>query len=340
VTDRLRLGVVGAGGIARTEHLPRLRRIPGVEIVGVANSTPDSSLAVAAAEGIPRAYASWRELLDDAAIDAVLVATRPNLHAPVTIGALEAGKHVLTEARMAATLEQAKAMLAASRARPDRIALLVPASFSAWADRTIARLVQERAVGTLRHVRVLWDASASVAPSEWWRWQRAWSGVNVMALGILFESMARWLGPVTAVQATSRIIEPRKPGPQGPIEADIPDHLLVHAEFGPVSASVEMSTVSVRTGIEIQVIGDEGSIEVDQASTTLVIHPRDGDPRPAAIEPADRLDWTAEIDFVSAVRGGPVGSLTDLATGVRYMAAVDAVDRAARTGQRFAVEEP
>src|SRR6185295_3629568 len=102
-------------------------------------------------------------------------------------------------------------MAAAAARHPELVAMVVPASFSLWADRTLARAVAERAVGTVRHVRVVWDAAGSVAPSDHWRWQRAHSGVNVMALGILAEAMQRWLGPAIAVQATGRILQPSKP---------------------------------------------------------------------------------------------------------------------------------
>jgi predicted dehydrogenase len=333
----VRLGVVGAGGIARAEHLPRFRRIDGLNIVGVANRTAESSAAVAAAEAIPRAYDSWQELVADRSIDAVLVATRPDQHAAVTIAALGAGKHVLTEARMAATLDDASAMLAAASSHPDLVAMLVPASFADWADRTIRRLLTESVVGPVRHVRVQWDAAGSVAPSEFWRWQRAWSGVNVMALGILVEVLQRWLGDATAASATSRILRPRKPGPDGEVDTDIADHLLVNLEFGDVTAATEMSIVSVIGGSRIVIAGDARAIEVELGEQAITIVDRDGNRSLVDIRAEDRDEWTAEIDFVSAIRGGLPGTLTDFATGVRYMAVVDAVDRAARSGRRVAI---
>ncbi len=115
---------------------------------------------------LQRAYPSWQELVADPDIDAVLVGAWPILHAPVTIAALEAGKHVLTEARMAATAEDARAMVRAARAHPDRVAYVVPATFSAWADATIVRLLREGAIGRVRHVQVAWDASGSARPGR------------------------------------------------------------------------------------------------------------------------------------------------------------------------------
>ena len=334
----LRLGIVGAGAIARAEHLPRFRAIDGVQLAAVANRSPESTRRVAADEGIPRTFDRWEDLVADDGIDAVLVATWPDRHAPVTVAALETGKHVLTEARMAATLEDAQAMAVAAASHPDRVAMVVPASFSLWADRTLAAAVADRTIGTLRHARVLWDAGGSVAPSEHWRWQRTHSGVNVMALGILAESMARWLGPATAVQATGRILQPSKPGPSGPVVSDVLDHLIVLAEYpAGVTASIEMSIASVPGGTRIELLGDDGAIEVGLGSETLTRVGRDGSRAPIGIRPEDRRGWTAELDFVRSIRDGAPVELTDFPTGVAYMAFVDAVDLAVRSGRRVVV---
>ena len=65
-----------------------------------------------------------------------------------------------------------------------------------------------------------------------------------------------------------------------------------------------------------------------------------GDARanPSTIRDEDRAGWTAEIDFVSAIRGGPPGTLTDFATGLGYMAFLEAVQRSAASGCRTVIE--
>ena len=137
--NTLRLGIDRGGAIARAEHLPRFRAIDGVELAAVAESVGGVDAPRGRGGRDPRAFDRWQDLVADDGIDAVLVATWPDVHAPVTIAALEAGKHVLTEARMASTLEDAQAMAAAAAAHPDHVAMVVPASFSLWADRTLAR---------------------------------------------------------------------------------------------------------------------------------------------------------------------------------------------------------
>jgi len=332
----IRIGIVGAGGIVRSEHIPRFRAIDGVAIVAVANRTPASSSRAAAELGIGRSFDDWHVLVADPGIDAVLVGAWPYLHAPVTIEALEAGKHVLTEARMAATGEAARAMLRASRARPDLVAMVVPASFSLWADATIARLLASGAIGRLGHARVAWDASGPDDPAEAWRWQRRYSGENVMALGILYEAMARWFGPATGVTAVTRSGRPIRPGPDGDIEVDIPDHALAIVEFpDDVTATIEMSTRTNPLESNRAILyGTEGTLRVDFTARRIDHAPLGGDWAPVEIDDADRAGWTAEIDFVAAIRGERPVTLTDFATGAHYMAVVEAVDRSAAGGRR------
>ena len=244
MTQPLRIGIAGAGKIVASEHAPRLRAIPGVELVAVANQTPESSRRAAEQLGIARTYGNWSDLVEDDAIDAILVGTWPYLHAPITTEALYAGKHVLTEARMATDAESASTMVDAAQENPRLVAMVVPASFSLWADRAIGRVLGDGTIGQLLAVRVTWDGGSGKDPGEFWRWQRRYSGNNTMALGILYESMARWLGQAEWVTAESQIVTPRKPAPGGQlVPTDVPDHLVAIAGFaGDVTATIEMST--------------------------------------------------------------------------------------------------
>src|SRR5438067_12461387 len=90
----LRVGLIGAGGNTKLRHIPGLRALPGVEIVAVCNRTDASTAAVARDYGIPRTFAQWEEVVADPDVDAVVIGTWPYLHAPITLAALAAGKHV------------------------------------------------------------------------------------------------------------------------------------------------------------------------------------------------------------------------------------------------------
>src|SRR3954462_4235427 len=142
MTPALRVGLIGAGANTRTRHIPGLRAIPGVELVAVSNRRPESSAAAAREFGIPRTFDRWQDLVADPGVDAVVVGTWPYLHCPVTLAALAAGKHVLTEARMAMNAAEAHRMAAEARGRPDLVAQVVPSPFGLTGDAVVKELIR------------------------------------------------------------------------------------------------------------------------------------------------------------------------------------------------------
>src|SRR5204862_968093 len=113
----------------RSRHIPGLRAVPDVEIVAVCNRRPESTAAAAREFGIPRTFERWEDLVADAEIDAVVIGTWPYLHCPITLAALAAGKHVLTEARLSMNAAEAHQMLAAARHAPQLVAQVVPSPY-------------------------------------------------------------------------------------------------------------------------------------------------------------------------------------------------------------------
>ena len=112
--ETIRIGIVGAGANTRLHHIPGFKAIEGVEVVSVCNRSRESSQRVADEFGIPKVYDRWTDLVEASDTNAICIGTWPYLHCPVTLASLEAGKHVLTEARMAMDASQAHAMKAAS----------------------------------------------------------------------------------------------------------------------------------------------------------------------------------------------------------------------------------
>ena len=145
--EQIRVGLIGAGGNVRARHIPGFLGVDDCEIMAVANRTVESGRAIADQFNIPTVYGNWRELLDDDNINAVCIGTWPYMHRAMTLAALEAGKHVLTEARMASTAAEARDMLAASRAHPDLVCQLTPTSTSYTIDNVLKHLIDEGTAG-------------------------------------------------------------------------------------------------------------------------------------------------------------------------------------------------
>jgi len=108
----LKVGVIGVGGIART-HFPGWKESPHTEVVALADVWPEALQRVGAEQGVSRLYNRAEDLIADPDIDLVDICTPNNYHAPLTIAALDAGKHVICEKPLAPTPEAIRAMIAA-----------------------------------------------------------------------------------------------------------------------------------------------------------------------------------------------------------------------------------
>ena len=110
---RIKVGIIGCGSIAKHRHIPEYAMNDNVDIVAFCDIIAARAHAFADQYNA-KAYVDYTELLENEEIDAVSVCTPNSLHAPVSIAALKAGKHVLCEKPMATSNEEAEAMIAAA----------------------------------------------------------------------------------------------------------------------------------------------------------------------------------------------------------------------------------
>jgi predicted dehydrogenase len=336
----IRIGIVGAGDNTRRRHIPGLQAIPGVRITGVVNRTPESTARVAADYDISKQYPSWQKLVEDPEIDAVVIGTWPNLHCEVTCAALAAGKHVLCEARMARNLTEAKTMLAAAEARPDRIAMLVPSPFGLMLDAELNQLIFDRFIGELRELVVLGinDQFHDYSKMLHWRQDAEISGMNVLSLGIMHETVLRIIPQPTRVFAQSHTFEPVRSNPNGPktVPVTVPDSLQVLTRLpGNARGIYHFSGIDLHgPGQQIHLYGSRGTIKMTFGAQERMFIGRVGDTQMRELViPAERVGgWRVEAEFIGAIRGEEAVKRTDFASGVRYMEFTEAVHRSATTG--------
>lgn len=122
MTQRLRVGVVGAGIIAQVMHLHYLRELAGhYEVAALCDIAPENAEANASSHRIPKVFTDWREMLLEP-IDAVLILTSGS-HATIAVEAARAGKHVLVEKPMCLSVVDGEQMRDA--AAESRVVLMV-----------------------------------------------------------------------------------------------------------------------------------------------------------------------------------------------------------------------
>jgi predicted dehydrogenase len=333
----LRLGIVGAGQITRTRHIPGFRALPDVKIVAVCNRRRESSAKVAREFEIPRIFHDWEHLVDSPEIDAVVIGTWPYLHCPITLAALEAGKHVLTQARMAMNAREAQRMLEKSREHPELTAMIVPSPYGLTGEAFVRKLISDGFLGTLRELHVKGFSSDLADPSAplHWRQVTRYSGFNMLTLGILYETVLRWVPPANRVFAYATKFIPMRHDPETGKNARVgtPDsvQVLTTQEDGSRGLYRISGVVWHENGLEVALFGSKGTLVYDLSRDTIR-GARYNRPelRPLAVPSALRGGWKVEDDFVAAIRGERPVTHTDFATGVRYMQFTEAVARSSR----------
>lgn len=344
----LRIGIIGAGANTVSRHIPGFQQIENVTIATVCNRSEESSQRVADEYGIERIAKDWREVVAAADVDAVMIGTWPYLHAEASIAALDAGKHVLTEARMARNVAEAEAMLVASRRNPGLVSQIVAAPMTLDFDETIIGLLESAVIGDLREVCVTHTGAQyadSVAPHGW-RQDSELSGYNIISMGIYYEIILRWLKREPAkVFASGAVFTKERLADEGSrrVKIEIPESISFIGIY-----SDETRLIGHFSGIEngaprneIRLNGSKGSLRMDFSAETLWLS-RAGrsDEIEVTVAPGVRRGWQVEADFVKSIREGLPVELTSFEDGLRYMRFTEAVYLSSQEGGNWKTLSP
>lgn len=327
----LRIGVIGAGANTRGRHIPGFQAIDGVSVDVVCNRSEASSRSAADAFNIERVAAKWQDVVSDPEIDAICIGTWPYLHAEISIAALAAGKHVLTEARMAMNTEEGEAMVEASLNAPELVAQIVPSPFTLKWDATIKKILASGELGELREISFRKSLPINVdseAPLNW-RQDRRLSGNNTLMLGIYYEVVQRWLGfePERLLASGRVFTKQRRVGASGDVvDIEIPETIDVIAEYeSGLRLNARMSGLELgKSADEYVIAGSRGTLRLDLSGGGLSKVLLGGSEE--VVEPAseDVASWNVEAEFVESIRAGTAIELTNFSDGLAYMRFTDA----------------
>jgi predicted dehydrogenase len=334
--EQIRVGIVGAGANTVARHIPGLQAIDGCRVVSVCNRSRASSERVAQQFGLPAIYERWDELIAASDTDAIVIGTWPYLHCRAVLAALAANKHVLCEARMAMNAQEARAMRDAARAKPHLVAQVVPAPFTLRVDSMVRRLIAQDYLGDLLAIEVR-EGNAYLdrdAPLHW-RQDVDLSGVNVLSLGIWYESLMRWVGEATRVIAMGKTFATMRRDADGlPRAVRVPEHLDVIADMAcGAQAHIQLSSVTGLAGApQAWLFGSAGTLRFAEGR---LLGGQRGDAALAEIDipEAEAGRWRVEQEFVNAIRGQDVITHTSFETGAKYMEFTEAVAQSIAEGR-------
>lgn len=281
------VGIVGLG-FGRAVHLPAFRLLAplGVEVVALCSRDAARARAAAEAEGVPRAYGDWRELVADPSVDLVAIATPPVAHAELALAAIAAGKAVFCEKPLARNEGEAEAMAMAAAAAiavvnfPYRALPAFAAARAALAD---------GALGRVRLAEVSWHLDSRLSPpaETSWKDNGVLGGGALASYGIHVLDYLPWLlGPVERVLA--RLDERERGGTR----SDDACVMLLDHEIGTrTTAVVSLVSAGERTH-RVVVYGERGRLVVEATDPddhmrgfVARLEPAEGPTRELPLEP-------------------------------------------------------
>ena len=210
-------------------------------------------------------------------------------------------------------------------------------------DRTIADTIASGAIGDVIAVdlRVSTGDYPNADLPLHWRHSRDFSGNNIMALGIWYEQMARWVGQASSAFAVGQVVVKHRKDESGArVPITIPDHVDVTGQLqqGGQYRLLLSSVLGHAPGrTEAWIFGDKGTlafITPNNGEPYLQLGKKGGAMGALAVDPAKLGAWRVEEEFVNAVRGREAVTHTDFVTAIKYMEWTDAVTCRCVSGAR------
>jgi predicted dehydrogenase len=198
--NSVKLGVLGAGLYANATLLPAIKKIPGIDRVGIASAGGLHARHSGEKFGFAYATANDDEVLNDPAINTVAILTRHNTHADLVVKALQAGKHVFVEKPLAISPEQLDAVVGAMQA-PHLLTVGFNRRFAPLAVE-LAGFLSERKEPLSLHYRV----NAGYIPLNHWTHDPAQGGGRVIGEGCHFVDFLAFLAGAAPVSVTAHAL--------------------------------------------------------------------------------------------------------------------------------------
>ena len=198
----LRAGVVGMGWAGET-HLKAYQQMPNVEVVAVADPREERLLELKQTYSIADVYTDWEMLVKRDDLDIVSVCTPNQFHAPVSIAALESGKHVLCEKPLARTSAEAEQMVRAAIDH-DRVLKTAFNHRERGDIQTLKQAIDEGQLGRVYHAKASWMRRQGIPGMGGWFTSREMAGGGpLIDLGVHVLDMALYLLGEPEVEAVS-----------------------------------------------------------------------------------------------------------------------------------------
>jgi len=191
--DKLKVGIVGGGGIAQIIHLPTLAKMPQVEVCAVCDVDIRKASILAKKYSIKNVYSDIIEMFTHHELDLVFILTPTNLHLPMSLVALEHGANLFIEKPLARNSEEA-ARIAEAATKNDRTVMVGMQHRFRSDVQTTKSFMEVNELGTVFYAKASWRQAKYETLKQPWLFKKQVSGGGVVLdLGILVIDLIWWL---------------------------------------------------------------------------------------------------------------------------------------------------
>ncbi|HJN66008.1 MAG: Gfo/Idh/MocA family oxidoreductase [Pirellulaceae bacterium] len=260
--ETIGIGVVGCGFVGRGAHVPAFSAIEGANLVAVADPDRSRLSKVKKKHDLESAYEDFAELIEDPNVHAVVVSVPTPLHTRVAMAAIEAGKHVLCEMPLAATLDEVDTMIAAAKSQG--VILMPGLNFRFTPTFTkMKEMIDRGEIGRPVSAQYREFIPAADLAGQWptgaWVWDLEQSGGPLFTLAVWSIDLLRWMfdTEIAEIHAETKYTKLEKHG--GSLGYD--SSVCARLESGLVSSLQYSGSVArSASACSLEVLGDSTSL--------------------------------------------------------------------------------
>jgi predicted dehydrogenase len=274
--NRIRVGIIGSGFIAKQKHLPAWKKAKrNAEVVALSDPNVEQAETLAHTYGIAKVYKDFHQMLEAERLDVVDICSPPRTHAEIAIRSLKSGVHALIEKPMAISTEECDQILAVAKENGRKICvahsdLFYPSFLKA------REIVKQGTIGNFNGMRIFLSTPVDYITSRPDHWAHRLPGGVIGETGphVIYMTLA-FINPIQRVRIEGR--KQLKQFPWSPYEDYRLDLMGQNA-----TCSVALTYATNRWAVQLDLWGSEGHLKFDLETQTVIVHGR-SDLKPATL---------------------------------------------------------
>jgi predicted dehydrogenase len=345
MAEQVRVGVIG-GGWPGGQHIKGYQAAGGFKIVAIADLIPSRREKMLVEAPQAKQYADANDLLADPDVDAVSVCLPNFLHAPVTLAALKAGKHVLCEKPPAMNAGEAKKIETAA-AKSNKVVMYAVQRRFGGAEQSAKQAIDKGYAGDVYHARSSWMRTRGIPIGTGWFIDKSKAGGGALIdIGVHLLDLAWFLlgqpKPISAYGVThNRFAHTLGDGKK--IDVDDAAFAMIKFEGGKsleVAASWAINQAPQQQGTVCRIYGEKAAIEVYTPDGAVLYRSFDpkGDAKAHPLKPPKLISHAALMRHFKECIQGKAKPIIGPREGVQLMQMLDAIYKSSETGKSVEIK--